>query len=387
VNLLLVNYEYPPVGGGAANATQSLGRIFHELGHRVYVLTSGLRGAAGISNEDGIRVHRLPVGRRQADRATQGEMLAFLIQSRREVSRVHREQAFDAAIAFFTIPSGPAALRLHHLAGVPYLVSLRGGDVPGHVPGLGLKHILTRPLRRRVLRHAGAIVANSAGLAETSRAADPFPVHVIPNGVDSYRFHPAPESETHRAHQPLRLLFVGRVHPEKNLGIVLRQLAALPPATQERYELQIAGDGAQRPALEELAGKLGLSVRVRWLGWQPKEAVPALYRSTDALINPSQYEGMPNVVLEAMASGLPVLASDVPGNRAAVAPGRTGILFPLDQPDQLGTALTRLAADAAWGRAMGQAGRRRVEAEFSWLRTAQSYLELLLPLTPTSGSS
>jgi glycosyltransferase involved in cell wall biosynthesis len=382
VNLLLINYEYPPVGGGAANATQALGRVFDQLGHRVDVLTSGLRGAAGVTEERSLRVHRLPVERPQADRATQGEMLAFLLQSRRAVPQLHRTHAFDAAIAFFTIPSGPAALRLHRLSGVPYAVSLRGGDVPGHVPGLGLKHILTQPLRRSVLRNAAAIVANSEGLAATSRAADPFPVHVIANGVDSTLFHPSTGAEASRADRRLRLLFVGRVHPEKNLGIVLRQLASLPPAVRECFELQIAGDGTERPELEALAGQLGLAAQVRWLGWQPKEAVPALYRSADALVNPSQYEGMPNSVLEAMASGLPILASDVPGNRSVVVPGDTGILFPLEQPALLGAALARLAADRSWGKAMGQAGRKRIEAEFSWLRTAQSYLELLRPVTP-----
>jgi glycosyltransferase involved in cell wall biosynthesis len=382
VNLLLINYEYPPIGGGAANATQALGRVFDQLGHRVDVLTSGLRGAAGVTEDGRLRVHRLPVERPQADRATQGEMIAFLLQSRRAVPQLHRTHAFDAAIAFFTIPSGPAALRLHRLRGVPYAVSLRGGDVPGHVPGLGLKHILTQGLRRSVLKNAAAIVANSEGLAATSRVADPFPVHVIPNGVDSTLFHPATGAEASRDDRRLRLLFVGRVHPEKNLGIVLRQLASLSPAVREGFELQIAGDGAERPELEALAGQLGLAAQVQWLGWQPKEALPALYRSPHARVNPSQYEGMPNSVLEAMASGLPILASDVPGNRSVVAPGANGVLFPLNQPAQLGAALARLAADRSWGKAMGQAGRRRVEAEFSWLRTAQSYLELLRPVTP-----
>jgi len=382
VNLLLVNYEYPPVGGGAANATQALARVFDQLGHRVVVLTSGLRGAAGMEDEIGIRVHRLPVDRRQVDRATQWEMAAFLRQSCQMVLPLHQQYRFDGAIAFFTIPSGPAVLRLNRLARTPYLVSLRGGDVPGHVPGLGLKHILTRPLRRRVLRHAASVVANSEGLAATSRAADPISVRVIPNGVDCTLFHPATNADARRPDQRLRLLFVGRVHQEKNLGIVLQQLARLPPATRERFELQIAGDGAQRPELQALADRLGLSAQTRWLGWQPKEAVPALYRSADALVNPSHYEGMPNVVLEAMASGLPILASDVPGNRAVVASGVTGTLFSLDRPDQLGTALTRFAADRSWGQALGCAGRKRVEAEFSWLKTAQSYLELLWPIPP-----
>jgi glycosyltransferase involved in cell wall biosynthesis len=377
VNLLLVNYEYPPVGGGAANATQFLGRALIRLGHRVHVLTSGLQSADGTSEEYGIQIHRLPVGRRQPDRARQWEMVKFLLQSRSAAPRLHRDHRFEASIAFFTIPSGPASLQLFRLAGVPYIVSLRGGDVPGHVPGLHLKHLLTRPLRRAVLRRAGAIVANSESLAVTSRAADPFPVQVIVNGVDAEVFHPVSNQKERSTTGRLRLLFVGRVHPEKNLGSVLRQLAALPAQMRDKFELHVVGDGAQRPELTTLAQKLDVDGRIQWLGWQKKSALPGLYRGADALVNPSHYEGMPNVVLEAMASGLPVFASDVPGNRAVVMPDETGVLFPLDQPQVLGAALLRLATDQAWGRSLGQAGRRRAEADFSWTRAAQSYLELL----------
>ncbi len=260
------------------------------------------------------------------------------------------------------------------------MVSLRGGDVPGHVPGLNLMHALTRPMRRAVLRQARAIVANSEGLAATSRAADPFPVEIVPTGVDGERFHPATSVPPESA--PLRLIFIGRVHPEKNLGMVIPQLGALPNDLRGRIELTVVGDGAQRRELEALAAEVGVSQYVRWLGWRDKAALPELYRAADVLVNPSQYEGMPNVVLEAMASALPVIASDVPGNRSVVAAGETGILFPLDRPAELGAALVRFATNRSWGRALGQAGRRRTERDFSWGSAAQSYLELLGPAAP-----
>ena len=387
MNILLVNYEYPPIGGGAANATQYLGRALIRLGHRVHVLTSGLQGGDGTVVEDEMPIHRLPVGRLLPDRARQSEMIKFLLQSRAAVAALHRASQFDASIAFFTIPSGPAALKLFRVAGVPYVVSLRGGDVPGHVPGLHLKHWLTLPVRRAVLRNAAAIVANSESLAVTSRAADPFPVQVIVSGVDGDVFYPASKAECPTANGRVRLLFVGRVHPEKNLGSVVRQLAALPAPVRDNYELQVVGDGAQQPELAALAGELGVTGNIHWLGWQKKSVLPKLYREADALVNPSHYEGMPNVVLEAMASGLPIFASDVPGNRAVMVPNETGVLFPLGQPAVLGAALARLATEPAWGRALGQAGRRRAETDFSWTRAAQSYLELLGRARPPSSPS
>jgi glycosyltransferase involved in cell wall biosynthesis len=134
-----------------------------------------------------------------------------------------------------------------------------------------------------------------------------------------------------------------------------------------------------------LASRLGVSTQIRWLGWQAKDALPNLYREADALVNPSLYEGMPNVVLEAMASGLPVIASDVPGNRAVVFPEETGLLFPLDDETALGASVTRLIGDPSLAGTLGQGGRSRAERDFSWLAAARSYLELL-PSAPAKFS-
>jgi glycosyltransferase involved in cell wall biosynthesis len=368
-SLLLLNYEFPPLGGGAANATLFLGRALADLGHRVTVITSALGADANSRVEHGITVHRLRTGRASPDRSTVAEMCRYILTASRKGPSIARSAQCDATIAFFSIPSGIVARWLLLRLGLPYVVSLRGSDVPGHDRTLDRQHSLTRPTRRAVLRRAGAIVANSDSLAATSRAADPFPVRVIANGVDCERFCPA---VTPIPVAPFRLLFVGRVHREKNLGAVIAQLPALP-----EIELLVAGDGAQRAELTDHAVTLGVADRVRWLGWQAKDALPKLYREAHALVNPSLYEGSPNVVLEAMASGLPTVASDTPGNRSVVRQGENGLLFPLAEPAELRAALARLAADRSLAHRLGENGRARAVAEFSWIRCAESYLELL----------
>ncbi len=378
-SLLLLNYEFPPLGGGAANATFFIGRALVELGHRVTVITSALGEAEDVRTEAGIEVHRLRTGRAAPDRSTVGEMCRFITAAMRRGPGLARAARCDAAIAFFSIPSGVVARWLRLRLGLPYLVSLRGSDVPGHDRTLDRQHLLTRPLRRSVLRCAVGVVANSDSLAASSRAADPFPVGVIANGVDCDRFFPA---GTSISGEKLRLLFVGRVHREKNLGVVIDQLPALP-----NIELLVAGDGAQRPELAQRADKLGVSSRIRWLGWQAKDSLPALYRNAEVLVNPSLYEGSPNVVLEAMASGLPTIASDTPGNRSVVRDGENGLLFPLAEPAALQAALACMASDRTLARRLGENGRARAVAEFSWRHCAESYLELLNAARPNSLQS
>jgi len=385
MNVLLINYEYPPVGGGAANATLFLARAFRDLGHVPVVLTTAYANFSGHTYEDGIHVWRLPSRRRRVDSSNMIEMASFAASALRRETGIARQYSIDGAIAFFTLPCGPVACSLNRTLGIPYVVSLRGGDVPGHLTSLAWMHWITKPLRRSVLRQSLAIVANSAGLAATSQAADPFPVQVIPNGVDcrlfSPRKQPAPSSG------PFRILFVGRVHKEKNLALALHQIASLPEAIRDRLELSVAGDGPQRLELQELARALGLSAHISWLGWQEKDLLPELYRHADVLINPSLYEGMSNTVLEAMASGLPVVASDVPGNQAVVISGETGVLFPLRDPNAFGSALTRLATDSPWRLELGARGRKRAESKFSWTAAAQGYVDLLHATKPAPTSN
>jgi glycosyltransferase involved in cell wall biosynthesis len=375
VNLLLINYEYPPIGGGAGNATMFIARELRRLGHRATVLTSAYAEHSGIQDDDGVAVHRLNVRRRAADRASTREMLSFIFAARQEVRSIAAGGAIDTVIVFFSLPCGPVALRLYRTMGLSYVVSLRGGDVPGFVPEIVWQHWLLTSLRRRVLRSARAIVANDAGLARLSALADPFPVKVIPNGVDSRFFIPRPEPKPGGG--PTLALFAGRFHRQKNLPFFLGQLARLRAGAPNGWRLALVGDGEERASLDECVRRLGLADITTWHGWQKDKArLLDLYQQADVVVNPSLYEGMPNVVLEAMACGVPVVASAVPGNDSLVRSGETGFLFPLGDGEALCAALREIREKPAFARTLGQNGRRRVEADFSWEQVARSYLEL-----------
>ena len=375
MKLLLVNYEFPPVGGGAANATSFLARALTELGHEVTVLTTAFGALRGTSTEAGVEVVRVRTLRRSADRSNPLEMLSFLLAALIPGLRLAWRRRFDATIAFFTIPSGPVALLPWIVLRIPYVVSLRGGDVPGFVPEIDAIHRWIAPLRRAVLRRASAIIANSASLAQLSTAADPFPVGVIPNGVDPLAF--APQGAANPAEDEFRILFVGRLHSQKNVGMLIESAAALAAEPGPRVVLEIVGDGPERAALEKLAERAGAAALLRWRGWLDKGAVLDCYRRTHAFVNPSLYEGMPNTVLEAMACGVPVVASRIGGNEDLVVEGETGFLFDLGAPQQLTAALQRLRGSRALGIDLGARGRQRVIGEFSWPSVAERYVRLL----------
>ncbi|NMC50401.1 MAG: glycosyltransferase family 4 protein [Desulfovibrio sp.] len=374
MNILCINYEYPPIGGGAANALGHIARSLAGRGHAVHVLTSAFRDLPRVGVEEGVHVFRVPAARRFREKSNPLQMAAFEAAALAVSGFLAASRGIDRCLLFFTIPGWASALRLH-ARGIPYVVSLRGGDVPGFDPGLRLFHTILAPVRRAALRRARAVVANSRGLADLSERTDPVPVTVIPNGVDAALYGSGPGREPGAC--PARLLFVGRLATQKNLDFLLTELAALRREAGPPFELHLAGGGPRERRLRELAHALGLNRHVVWHGHLDRRRIIELYGESDILVFPSHAEGMPNVVLEAMAGGLPVLASDVMGTNELVVHGETGYLFAPGDSGTFRARLRDLLASPERARRMGLAGRERVVRDYTWEAVARAYESLL----------
>jgi glycosyltransferase involved in cell wall biosynthesis len=183
--------------------------------------------------------------------------------------------------------------------------------------------------------------------------------------VDVVRF--APPDRVRPAYR-LRLLSVGRLVRQKGLAYAIAALAQ----SQTSAVLRIVGDGPERPALERQTAALGLGHRVEFTGWAERAALPAHYQWADALLLPSLEEGMANVLLEALASGLPAVASDIYGNRELVEPGHNGFLVPPEDPAAIASAISALAGDTALVRGLGENSRQAALA-LSWTSVAHGY--------------
>ena len=370
--VLLINYEFPPLGGGAGTATLGIARAMAALGCDVVVLTSRFRGLPNHEQRDDFTIVRVPVLRRRVDRAAPHEMLTFLASAAFATLPLTHGWRPDLSIAFFTIPSGPVGWLLGRLRNVPLVVSLRGGDVPGFewAPEARRYHRLTRPFLRWIWRQADAVVANSEGLRELAQRTTPeLPIAVIPNGVDVPELLPPPP-----ASRTPRLLTMGRLTQQKGIDVLLRALTRLRDLD---FALDIAGDGPDRAGLERMAQELGVAERVRFLGWVPRAEIARTYADAAVFVLASRIEGMPNVVLEAMAYGRPVICTRVFGAAELVDEGKTGLLIDVEDEVQLTEALRTLLTSPDLRACMGAAGRRRVEERFTWAATAQSYLNLL----------
>jgi glycosyltransferase involved in cell wall biosynthesis len=154
------------------------------------------------------------------------------------------------------------------------------------------------------------------------------------------------------------LLAMGRLHEAKAHDVALQALARLPGVW-----LWIAGSGPEEARLKAMAAALGVEDRVRFLGWRTDPS--ALYRTADVCVFPSRYEPLGNVVIQAWAHGLPVVAAESQGPKALIEPGRDGLLVPVDDPEALAEGAARLIADRALRARLIKRGAQRVELEFS----------------------
>ena len=371
MRILIINSEYPPIGGGAGNASANIARELVRLGQEVTVLTAHFGNLPRASNLDGVQVLRIKAMRRHLDRSSAIEQIVFMIASSFYTLNLIRKWRPDVVIAFFGVPSGAAAWCANLISGIPYYISLRGGDVPGFRPyDFALYHKLIAPLLRSIWRRSLGLVANSSGLRDLAAAFDKdVPILVIPNGVDLEHFKPMD-----RDWENPQILFVGRLVFQKGLDILFK---ALKDLKDQPWKLAVVGDGPERETLQSMVQAYGISDRVKFECWLGGNALLNQLQNANLFVFPSRHEGMPNAVLEAMACGLPVIASHIAGNEELVIDGENGLLVPAEDSIAMRDALSELLGNSNKRQQMGAASRKSIEANYSWSQIAKQYLTLI----------
>ena len=276
---------------------------------------------------------------------------------------------FDLIDAHYFYPDGVAAAILARLIGKPLTITARGSDL-----NLLPQYALPRKMIGWAARQADASIGVSQALVDVLRGCDvdPSRLHVMRNGVDLQRFRPFPRGEMRRElgldGSPL-LLSVGNLVELKGHHLLIDALKAL----QSRYpsaQLVIVGQGPERGSLEKQARACGVSRRVVFTGIVPNEELARWYSAADVLVLASRREGWPNVLLEAMACGTPVVATDV-GGTAEIIASNVGFLVAERSAASLETALCRIFTAPPTRSTV-----RSYAERFSWDRTSQAQLNL-----------
>ncbi len=384
----MICMQFHPFGAGTERQALALSRALVQRGLEVRVATARYRALPRTAVVDGIPVERLlyaPDRRRLRRLAKFSYVLAlgiYLLQRRHAFDVLHCHMASMELIPAVLVAqrSGrPVVVKIASAGPEGDVERLRTGDQPWGVLG---------PVSAALLAQVSAIVAPSRRIERELKEQGYGRGHYIPNGVDVRQFRPATEGERAGARQRLALpagsLLVGclgRLHRIKGIDVLIKAWSSsgLPRADAV---LCIAGDGPEDAALRQLASDVGATASVRFLG--PVESVEFLH-AVDAFALASRTEGMPNALLEAMASGLACVGTEVAGAEDLLGDGESGLLVPADEVPPLATALDELLNPSV-RRRLSDAARSRVEDEFSLESVARRYEDLYRRLVSAPGA-
>jgi glycosyltransferase involved in cell wall biosynthesis len=283
----------------------------------------------------------------------------FLIRLARQHDIIHAHWSVCGALAVLTQP-------IHQK---PVITTLRGSDV-----NRAQKSRIFYLLHEKAIQKSKFIISVSQTMAAELRRQHPGmsgKIRFVPNGVDDV-FYALPTERDHLAPYPFKLLFIGSLIPLKGLDVLLKALAGINSLAS--WSLTVVGDGPEKDHLKSLATDLKIDKNIRFLGSVSPDGIPQLMNDYHILILPSYREGRPNVVLEAMAAALPVLATDIEGTRELVQHGQTGWLVPPGDTDALSGALDDLIGSKKNLTVAGLQGRQwMLEQGLTWDNTAKLY--------------
>ncbi len=370
MKILMLNYEYPPIGGGAANAHRCLLQQYAGSSDlKVDVLTSAPKpGFFKESFADNVTIYKVGLHKKELHFWRKIEVIEWLFKAKFHYRKLLHENGYDLAHAFFGFPTGWLCYRTANK--LPYIISLRGSDVPGEHARLKLDYKILGQVFKAIWKKAAALVTPSEGLK--NRALKFLPsvaIDVIPNGVELDRFGPA---EITREPQILRLLTVGRLSVTKRVEILIDAIEIMHRDGCEVH-FKIVGGGQMQQKLKQIVSEKKLGNIIEFTGRIDTEDMPQVYRQNDIFISASMQEGMSNAMLEATASGLPIVTTRCEGVEELI--DNNGLVVEDANAEDIARAVRKITDDRQTYKQMSLAARRQAE-RFTWSSTAEKYLSL-----------
>ncbi|MHC4942280.1 MAG: glycosyltransferase family 4 protein [Planctomycetota bacterium] len=361
MKILVICYEFPPLGGGAASVCHFVSREFVTQGHHVDIVTMGFKGLPKFEVIDGINIYRVPCLRARKDICRTYEMVSYAIKALPLTVRLVRKNRYDINHTHFIFPSAFTSYFVKKFTKLPYVVTSHGSDVQGYNPDrFKLEHKLFKPLWRLLAQGAERITSPSESLKQLILSHGVTrPIDVIPNAVAVDQIHPNSKKRI--------VLMVSRLLPRKGFQYVLEALAGI----DTDFKAIVVGEGPYADTLKALARDKGLDVR--FPGWMEKDSpeLMELFESASIFALPSEMENFSIALAEAMAAGSAIITSNTGGCPEVV--GDAALLVEPRNTSDIKEKLQRLIEDEGLREELGTRARKRVEEHFTWPVVSRRY--------------
>jgi len=360
MNILFLNYEFPPLGGGASPVSLEIARGYVRHGHTVDVVTMSYNDLPFNEIIDGINVFRVKSLRSKKEICHPWEQLSYLFSARKFLSHRMREVRYDISHTHFIIPTGVLAVWLKRKFGLPYVLTSHGSDVLGYNKRFAMLYPLLKRPWMSIIREAKCVTAPSDFLIDSIKnITTDGTFQTISNGLDLSRFKPMKKEK--------RILIVARLFLNKGIQDILDALKGIDLSD---WKVDIVGEGPYHEMLEQKAVENKLTGTVKLLGWidNNSDRMKVLYGKAGIFISASYFESFGLTVLEALSAGCYPLISDIGGHRYILQEDRYFFQVGnvMDLREKLMAAMKR--------------GPKRLDMkldQFSWKNVIKHYINLL----------
>lgn len=362
IKILMLNYEFPPLGAGAANATYYiLKELAKDPSLEVDLVTSSVDKFRVENFSPNIKIHYLDIHKKgNLHYQSNKDLLTYSYKAYKYSLELMKQKNFDLCHAFFGIPCGYIAMKL----GIPYIVSLRGSDVPFYNKRFyWLDKLIFKRLSKKVWRNSLKVIANSLGLKELALQSSPKQkINVIFNGVDINEYKPL---KNKKPNDPLRIISTSRLTKRKCHDYVLRAIG------DKDFEIVFVGDGDQKEELMSLAKEV--NAKAKFVGRKEKKEVVRYVQESDIFILASLNEGMSNSLLEAISCGLAIISTDTGGSKELIK--GNGFIVNKEDSESIAKALKKYQDSPKLLKEQSLKS-RKIAQNLSWSKVAKQYKKI-----------